>query len=190
MRVEKTSLDGVYLIEPPVFEDERGWFSEVYSERTLAEAGLPQRFVQHNESFSRRGVVRGLHYQICHPQAKLIWTLVGRVFDVAVDIRRGSPTFGRWTGVELSVENRRMLLIGEGFAHGFYALESSRIAYLCGDFYRPECERGVRYDDPQLAIDWPIGQARPIVSGRDAALPLLAELPAADLPPRSGMVSG
>jgi dTDP-4-dehydrorhamnose 3,5-epimerase len=181
VKIETTELLGVYWIEPRVFRDERGSFQEIYSEERLRDAGIEQRFVQHNESFSHQGVLRGLHYQVCHPQSKLIWVPEGRIFDVAVDLRQGSPTFGKWTSTELSYENRRMALIGEGFAHGFYALERSRVSYLCGDFYRPDCERGVRFSDPQLAIAWPIADDA-IVSERDRALPLLEELAETDLP--------
>ncbi|RMG87623.1 MAG: dTDP-4-dehydrorhamnose 3,5-epimerase [Candidatus Dadabacteria bacterium] len=181
MRVVETELPGVLLVEPRVFGDERGYFLETYQARRYAEAGIPGPFVQDNLSFSRRGVLRGLHYQHPHGQGKLVWVLQGEVFDVAVDIRRGSPFFGRWVGVRLSAENKRQLWIPPGFAHGFCVVsETALFAYKCTDYYAPEAEGTVRWDDPALAIDWPV--ADPVVSAKDAAGLRLAEIPPERLP--------
>ncbi len=177
MKIIETTLPGVVIIEPAVFEDTRGTFSETFSEREFAEAIAPTNFVQDNESRSRRGVVRGLHFQKePHPQAKLIRVSAGRIYDVAVDMRRSSATFGRWTGVELSAANRRQLFIPRGFAHGFVALDDDTlVSYKVDEFYAPECDAGVLWSDPALAISWGIGPEEAIVSPKDAALPTLAE---------------
>ncbi|GAB4263307.1 MAG: dTDP-4-dehydrorhamnose 3,5-epimerase [Thermoleophilia bacterium] len=181
MRVVETELPGVLLVEPRVFGDERGYFLETYQARRYAEAGIPGPFVQDNLSFSRRGVLRGLHYQHPHGQGKLVWVLQGEVFDVAVDIRRGSPFFGRWVGVRLSAENKRQLWIPPGFAHGFCVVsETALFAYKCTDYYAPEAEGAVRWDDPALGIDWPV--ADPVISAKDAAGLRLAEIPPERLP--------
>lgn len=184
MKVTPTSLPGVLHIEPEVFGDGRGFFFESWSERKFAAAGIPARFVQDNHSASRSGVVRGLHYQIGRAQAKLVRVLAGAVFDVAVDIRAGSPHFGRWEGVILSAERKNMLYIPEGFAHGFCVLgEGAEFFYKCTDFYAPEYERGVRWDDPQIGVEWPLPPgAELVLSAKDRALPELARIPACDLP--------
>lgn len=157
MRVEETILPGVFIIEPRVFRDGRGYFLETHHQRKYEEAGINRIFVQDNLSFSVKGTLRGLHYQLDHPQAKLVQAVTGRIFDVAVDIRQSSPTFGKWVGVELSDENRRQLFIPEGFAHGFCVLsDTAHFSYKCSDFYTPEDEGGILFSDPGLAIDWPL----------------------------------
>ncbi len=182
MRVTPTELPEVLVVEPRVFGDERGYFLETFQARRYAQAGIPGPFVQDNLSFSRRGVLRGLHYQHPHGQGKLVWVLQGEVFDVAVDIRRGSPTFGRWVGVWLSAENKRQLWIPPGFAHGFCVVsETALFTYKCTDYYAPEAEGTVRWDDPELGIAWPVSD--PIVSPKDAAGLRLREIPAQRLPP-------
>jgi dTDP-4-dehydrorhamnose 3,5-epimerase len=171
-------LPEILYIAPDVFEDDRGFFLELYHEQKFAEAGIRARFVQDNRSRSRRGTVRGLHYQIRKPQGKLVWVPRGKVYDVAVDIRRNSPRFGRWAGMILSDEEKNAVYIPPGFAHGFCVLsEEADIFYKCTDFYDPEAERCIRWDDPALGIDWPVG--KPLLSGRDAASPRLAD---AELP--------
>lgn len=175
MRLQSTKLAGVWIIEPRVFKDERGFFLETFHERKYAEAGLPRNFVQDNHSCSHRGTLRGLHAQCRHPQGKLVRAVDGVLYDVAVDIRRGSPTFGQWVGVELSGENHRQIYIPPGFAHGFCALSARvHVEYKCTDFYDPEDELTVAWNDPDLGIDWPIGD--PFVSEKDAAAPRLCEL--------------
>ena len=182
MRVVPTDLPDVLVVEPRVFGDHRGYFLETFQARRYAEAGIPGPFVQDNLSFSQRGVLRGLHYQHPHAQGKLVWVLQGEVFDVAVDIRRGSPTFGRWVGVRLSGENKRQLWIPPGFAHGFCVLsETALFTYKCTDYYAPEDEGTVRWDDPDLGIEWPVEE--PALSAKDAAAPMLAEIPVERLPP-------
>ena len=183
MRRIDTDIADVCLVEPVVHGDHRGFFMESYHRRRFAELGISQSFVQDNHSRSRLGVLRGLHYQLGRPQAKLVRVTLGRVVDVVVDLRRGSPTFGRWVSAELSEDNRLMLFAPEGFAHGFYVCSDvAEFQYKCSDFYAPDEERGIRWDDPSLAIDWPIGPAEPILSDRDLAWPLLADLSDADLP--------
>ncbi len=174
MRIETTPLPGVLILSPPRFSDARGWFSEVWNRRTLAAQGIDIDFVQDNHSCSRdTGTVRGLHFQAPpHAQAKLVRCGRGRVLDVAVDIRRGSPTFGNWTGVELSAGNGRQLFIPAGFLHGFVTREpDSELLYKCSDYYAPECDGTVRFDDPDLAIDWGIDAATAILSDKDRAAP-------------------
>ncbi|MDR2894936.1 MAG: dTDP-4-dehydrorhamnose 3,5-epimerase [Alistipes sp.] len=179
MKVTTTALDGVIVIEPAVFEDERGTFSEVFSEAGFAAHGFepPHRFVQDNESRSRRGVVRGLHFQKApHAQAKLARVAAGAILDVALDMRAGSGTFGRWIAVEMSAENRRQLFIPRGFAHGFVAREEDTVViYKVDAPYAPQSEDGVLWCDPALGIDWGVAPDRAIVSAKDAALPTLAE---------------
>lgn len=162
MQFEPTSLPDVVLITPRVFADDRGYFLEVYHSGKFTAAGIPEAFVQDNLSRSARNVVRGLHYQISHPQGKLVTVLQGAIFDVAVDLRRSSPTFGRWVGVELNAERRQLLYIPPGFAHGFCVVsESADVLYKCTDLYHPEHERTVLWNDPALAIEWPLtGPAR------------------------------
>lgn len=162
-----TSLPGVVILEPRVFGDQRGFFLESYNERAFAELGIEERFVQDNHSSSRRNVLRGLHYQIKHPQGKLVRVVEGEVLDVAVDVRRNSPTFGRWEAVRLSGENKRMLWIPVGFAHGFRVIsESAQVLYKATDYYAPEHERTVAWNDPDLKIDWKL-RGEPIVSAKD-----------------------
>lgn len=170
MRVIDTALAGVKLIEPSVFGDERGFFMETWSQHTFAEVGLDLAFVQDNHSRSSRGVLRGLHYQLKQPQGKLVRVAAGAVFDVAVDLRRSSPTFGRWVGYELSDENKRMLWVPPSFAHGFLTLrDGTDFLYKCTDFYAPQSERCIAWDDAAIGIDWPLAGLRPQLSARDKA---------------------
>ncbi len=157
MKVIAAELPGVLLLEPKVFGDARGFFLETWQAARYHEAGLPERFVQDNHSRSRRGVLRGLHYQLTQPQGKLVWVTRGAVFDVAVDIRRGSPTFGRWYGCVLDDVDHRQLYIPPGFAHGFCVLsEEADFFYKCTDYYHPPSERGIAWDDPDIGIEWPL----------------------------------
>lgn len=177
MHVEATELEGVFLIEPRRHGDARGFFAEVWNARAFAEAGLSREWVQDNQSLSARvGTLRGLHFQAPpRAQAKLVRCGRGRLFDVAVDIRRGSPTFGRWVGVELSAQNGRMLFIPEGFLHGFVTREpDTEILYKCSDYYSATHDGAVRYDCPDLAIDWGLGGAEPVLSDKDRAAPSMA----------------
>jgi len=177
VKVTATPLDGVLILEPRRFSDERGWFAESYNRRTFeAETGVRTEFVQDNQSCSVRGVLRGLHYQVApSPQGKLVRVTRGEVFDVAVDIRRGSPTFGRWTSATLSAENQRQLWIPVGFAHGFIALsEGAEVCYKTTAYWDPACERSIRWDDRDLAIGWPPG-VTPRLSPKDAAAPSFAD---------------
>ena len=185
MKITETNLPGVLLIEPRLFTDNRGLFLETYhAERYLAHH-IGSRFVQDNLSFSERGVLRGLHYQLGKPQGKLVMALQGEVYDVAVDIRRGSPTFGQWVGTVLSSKNYRQIYIPEGFAHGFCVLsETASVLYKCTDFYAPAEERGLRWDDPRLAIDWPV--PHPVLSEKDGVYPTLETIPSNDLPDYQG----
>ncbi len=179
MIAEPTPLHGVYVITPDRFGDARGFFSESYSARAMARAGFDLTFVQDNHSLSARaGTVRGLHFQAPpHAQAKLVRCGRGALFDVAVDIRKGSPTYGDWTSEILSAENGKQLLIPAGFLHGFMTLEDdTEIIYKCTDYYAPETEGAVRYDDPQIAVRWPEIDSSPILSGKDAAAPAFAQL--------------
>ena len=174
MRVTPTALPDVLLIEPKVFGDARGFFYESWNRRALADAGLDVEFVQDNHSRSSRGVLRGLHYQIVHPQGKLVRATQGEVFDVAVDLRRGSATFGAHVAVVLSAENKRMVWIPPGFAHGFLVVsEVAEFLYKTTDYWRPEDERTLLWNDPALAIEWPLS-GPPILAARDAAAPPLA----------------
>ena len=178
-----TELPGVCILEPKTFGDERGFFLESYNAEVFAKLGIPDVFVQDNHSRSGRGVLRGLHYQLGRPQAKLVRVVRGEVFDVAVDIRVGSPTFGRWAGARLSEENHRMFFVPEGFAHGFCVLSDEvDFLYKCTDFYAPAEERGIIWNDPGLGIDWPLTVDEPIISGKDAAYGTLATRPREDLP--------
>ncbi|MCB2129677.1 MAG: dTDP-4-dehydrorhamnose 3,5-epimerase [Rhodobacteraceae bacterium] len=177
MDIEQTALSGVVICAPRRFGDARGWFSEVWNQKALAACGIDCAFVQDNHSYSRDvGTVRGLHYQSPpHAQAKLVRCARGRIFDVAVDIRRGSPDYGRWTGVELSAENGLQLMIPAGFLHGFITREPDcEVLYKCSDFYAPHCDGAIRFDDPDLAIDWGIDTGRAILSDKDAAAPAFA----------------
>ena len=181
MKITPTRLRDVLLIEPAIFEDARGFLMEAYRADRFADAGITVPFVQDNVSRSSRGVLRGLHFQEPHGQGKLIQVLAGAVFDVAVDIRRASPDFGRWTGAELSAENHQQLYIPPGFAHGFVVLSDDAIVhYKCTSRFHPESERAIRWNDPWIAIEWPITNV--IISPKDAAAPVLAEVPADRLP--------
>jgi dTDP-4-dehydrorhamnose 3,5-epimerase len=167
MKKIETNLSGVLLLEPIVFSDERGFFMESYNERTFSEIGIKQRFVQDNHSYSARNVIRGLHYQVGQPQGKLVRVATGEILDVALDLRRRSPTLGQWQSFTLSGENKRMLWIPPGFAHGFRVVsEAAHVLYKATGFYAPEQERTVAWNDPQLAIDWQL-EGPPIVSAKD-----------------------
>jgi dTDP-4-dehydrorhamnose 3,5-epimerase len=174
--VKTTSIPGVLVIEPKVFGDDRGFFFESFNERRFAElTGLNTRFVQDNHSKSARNVLRGLHYQIRQPQGKLVRVISGEVFDVSVDIRKNSPTFGRWVGFTISAENKRQLWIPEGFAHGFVVTsESAEFLYKTTDYWAPEHERSILWNDPAIGIDWPI-DGHPILSNKDVNGKLLSE---------------
>ena len=177
MKFTPTRLAGVLLIEPDIFTDKRGSFMETWHRRKFAEQGLDVEFVQDNHSQSGRGVLRGLHYQLQRPQGKLVRAASGCIFDVAVDIRRGSPSFGEWVATELSAENRRQLYIPPGFAHGFCVLsERADVLYKCTDYYAPTDEHGIRWDEPRLGIDWPGGGF--VVSEKDAGYAPLDSLSA------------
>jgi dTDP-4-dehydrorhamnose 3,5-epimerase len=175
MKVLETALPGVVIVEPKVWGDDRGFFMETYHERKFFDAtGIGETFVQDNQSGSTRGVLRGLHYQEPNPQGKLVRAGSGVIWDVAVDIRRGSPTFGRWIGVELSAANRRQLWIPPGFAHGFCVLSDwADLLYKCTTLYEAENDRGIAWDDPELAIAWPVTE--PLLSPKDRALPRLSD---------------
>lgn len=191
MKIIPCPISGLYIIEPKIFGDERGYFYESYNERDMLAAGLDMRFVQDNESMSTKGVLRGLHFQKEHPQGKLVRALQGRVYDVAVDIRPESPTFGRYCGVELTAENHRQFYISPGFAHGYLALtERAVFAYKVTDYYHPEDEGGIRWNDPAIGISWPeiapgragstgyaMKDGTPLnINARDLRWPCLAEL--------------
>lgn len=180
--VLKTDIPDVKIIEPRVFRDQRGYFMETFHREKYLEAGIDIHFVQDNHSHSVRGTLRGLHYQIQQAQDKLVYVTHGEIFDVAVDIRRGSPTFGRWAGVVLNSENFRQIFIPRGFAHGFYTIsETADVIYKCSDVYAPQHERGIRWDDPGIAIDWPL-QAEPLLSDKDLTYPFLKTASREDLP--------
>jgi dTDP-4-dehydrorhamnose 3,5-epimerase len=177
MKLIETAIADVKILEPKVFGDERGFFLESWNANTFATLGLDLQFAQDNHSRSRQGILRGLHYQLDNPQGKLVRVTQGAVFDVAVDIRRSSPSFGQWVGLELSASNHRMLWIPAGFAHGFYVLsESADFQYKCTDFYNPVAEKSIRWDDPTLNIQWPLvkGQA-PQLSAKDVQGSLFAQ---------------
>tara|TARA_R100000789_G_scaffold55084_1_gene53743 strand:- start:1738 stop:2328 length:591 start_codon:yes stop_codon:yes gene_type:complete len=178
MQIEQTNLPGVVILTPARHGDTRGFFSESWNRRRMQEAGITIDFVQDNHSLSEQvGTVRGLHFQSPpHAQAKLVRCGRGALYDVAVDIRRGSPTYGQWVGVDLSFENGRQLLIPEGFLHGFVTrAPMTEIIYKCSDYYAPECDGAVRFDDPEINIDWGIDPAAAVLSGKDAKAPLLRE---------------
>ena len=181
MKVLKTVLPGVLIFEPVVFEDRRGYFLETYHQERYDEAGLDCSFVQDNLSYSIHGTLRGLHYQYPYGQAKLVQVIKGEVFDVTVDIRRGSPTFGQWFGERLSDKNRLQMFIPEGFAHGFCVLSDTALfAYKCSDFYAPGSEGGILWSDPDLGIDWLVGE--PLLSEKDSEYPCLKKIPEEKLP--------
>jgi dTDP-4-dehydrorhamnose 3,5-epimerase len=175
--VTSCPIEGLYEIAPKVFGDDRGYFFESWSERDFAAAGLTMRFVQDNQSKSSKGVLRGLHFQKTHPQGKLVRVIQGEVFDVAVDVRPGSKTYGKWYGVILSGERQNQFYISPGFAHGFLVLSETAIfAYKCTDFYHPEDEGGLIWNDPTIGIDWPETGAFPLLSDKDKLHPTLQEL--------------
>lgn len=180
-KIRPSRIPEVLIVEPEVFGDHRGFFLETYHAKNFAEQGLKQTFVQDNHSRSSKNILRGLHYQLTQPQAKLVYAATGAVFDVAADIRRGSPTFGQWVGVILSEENKRQLYIPEGFAHGFCVLsETADFIYKCSDFYAPGDDRGINWSDSTLHIDWPCDS--PLLSDKDKNLPVLRDLPETLLP--------
>ena len=181
MKIQKTKVDGVLIIEPNVFDDERGYFFETYQRQRYADVEINIDFVQDNLSFSKKGTLRGLHYQHPHDQSKLVQVIQGEVFDVAVDIRRGSPTFGKWIGQHLSDENKKQIFIPKGFAHGFCVLSDTALFhYKCSDFYAPKCEGGVLWSDPDVGIDWPIDS--PLVSEKDSKFSCLKGISEEKLP--------
>ena len=171
MKFISTEIPGVIIVEPDVFGDHRGFFMESWHAEKFAEGGIDEQFVQDNHSRSNQGILRGLHYQIEQPQGKLVRVLSGEVFDVAVDLRRDSPTFGKWFGMTLNDIDKKMLWVSPGFAHGFYVVsEQADFFYKCTELYAPEHERAIRWDDPDLAIDWPIASGQePVLAPKDAA---------------------
>ncbi|OQX23810.1 MAG: dTDP-4-dehydrorhamnose 3,5-epimerase [Desulfobacteraceae bacterium IS3] len=174
MKIITTALDGVLIIEPKVFADSRGFFMETYHQRRYNDSGISRIFVQDNLSFSVKGTLRGLHFQVRHPQAKLVQAIAGEIFDVAVDIRPDSPTFGKWVGVLLSEQNKRQLFIPEGFAHGFCVLsETALFSYKCSEVYAPGDEGGILWSDPEIGIEWPV--KHPIISDKDKTYQRLSE---------------
>ncbi|MGH0423504.1 dTDP-4-dehydrorhamnose 3,5-epimerase [Bacillus pretiosus] len=177
MKVLDTNLLGVKVIEPKVFGDHRGWFMETYSDKEMKEAGIDLQFVQDNQSFSAtKGTLRGLHYQL-NPKAqtKLVRCTRGSIFDVAVDIRKGSPTYGQWFGIELSAENKKQLLVPKGFAHGFMTLTNDvEVQYKVDELYAPECDRGIVWNDAEIGVEWPM-EIRPVLSEKDEKAPSLKE---------------
>ncbi|HFQ5218665.1 TPA: dTDP-4-dehydrorhamnose 3,5-epimerase [Vibrio vulnificus] len=179
MKVIETSIPEIKIIEPMVFGDERGFFMETWHQARFEElvTGKPTRFVQDNHSKSKQGILRGLHYQMQHTQGKLVRVVSGEVFDVVVDIRQGSPTFGQWVGVYLSAENKRQMWVPEGFAHGFYVTsEEAEFVYKCTDYYHPQSEQCIAWNDTVIGIDWPIPIGKgPMLSKKDASAPNLSE---------------
>lgn len=184
MKVNATKIPGVFVLEPKVYGDHRGFFMEPYNRQIFASLGFRHEWVQDNHSRSTQRVLRGLHYQLGRPQAKLVRAIVGKVFDVVVDIRRGSPTFGQWVGAELSAENHNMLLAPRGLAHGFVVLsEVAEFLYKVDDYYTPEEERSILWSDPDIAVKWPVAQGfEPILAAKDERCPLLADMPPGELP--------
>ena len=181
MRIKETILPEVLIIEPKIFEDARGHFLEIYQHKRYVTQNITEQFVQDNVSYSKKNVLRGLHYQLHNSQAKLVMVLEGRIFDVSVDIRRGSPNFGKWFGTVLSSHNYQQVYIPQGFAHGFCVLsETAKILYKCTDYYAPSDERGIIWNDSTLAIEWQI--LEPVLSQKDAAFPSLNEIPPGELP--------
>jgi dTDP-4-dehydrorhamnose 3,5-epimerase len=185
MRFLSNSLPGVILIEPDVFKDDRGFFMETFHKKRYADSGIDRVFVQDNLSHSKKGTLRGLHYQLKNGQGKLIYVVTGEIFDVALDIRHGSPTFGKWAGIRLSDNNKKQTYIPEGFAHGFCVLsETADVIYKCTDLYTPGDEYGVFWADPAINIDWPIKS--PALSEKDRKNPALENIPANHLPAYTG----
>ncbi|XXF80664.1 dTDP-4-dehydrorhamnose 3,5-epimerase [Myxococcaceae bacterium GXIMD 01537] len=178
MKIVETAIPGVVIVEPRVFGDDRGFFMETFHSKKYEAAGIVGPFVQDNFSRSVKGTLRGLHFQEPNAQGKLVQVLAGAVFDVAVDIRRGSPTFGKWVGVELSAQNRRQLWVPPGFAHGFYVMsESADFHYKCTALYSPESERSIIWNDPDVGVEWPLSGEAPLLSPKDAAAPRLNAAP-------------
>jgi dTDP-4-dehydrorhamnose 3,5-epimerase len=181
MKILRADLEDVLIAELKVFNDDRGFFVENYHKKKYQDLGISVEFVQDNLSFSCKGTLRGLHYQHPHGQAKLVQVLVGHVYDVAVDVRKGSKNFGRWLGVHLSDQNKRQVYIPQGFAHGFCVLsETALFSYKCSDLYTPDCEGGLLWSDPDLGINWPVKE--PILSEKDAVYPRLKDVPVERLP--------
>ena len=181
MEIIETKLPGVLIIEPRAFEDKRGFFMETYHKKRYGQSNISCIFVQDNLSHSVRGILRGLHYQLQHPQAKLVQVINGAIFDVAVDIRQGSPTLGKWSGAHISDKNRRQIFVPEGFAHGFCVLsETADVIYKCSDFYAPDDEEGILWSDPSICIDWPISD--PLLSDKDSKYPYLKDVSPERLP--------
>lgn len=176
IKITETGIKDLLIIEPAVYGDHRGYFTETYNKSDFMKAGLDYDFVQDNQSKSRKNVLRGLHFQKTHPQAKLVRVLDGEVFDVAVDLRPGSPTFGKWFGITLTAENMKQFLIPRGFAHGFLVQSETAIfAYKCDDYYHPEDEAGIRWNDPDIRIEWPI-VGEPVLSDKDKIHPWFREV--------------
>ena len=181
MKVTPTSLPDVLIIEPKAFEDRRGFFMETYNQKRYKQSNIDCIFVQDNLSHSVRGILRGLHYQLQYPQAKLVQAINGAIFDVAVDIRQGSPTFGKWIGAHISDTNRHQIFVPKGFAHGFCVLsETADVLYKCTDFYAPDDEGGILWSDPGIGIDWPITD--PLLSDKDSKYPFLKDVAPECLP--------
>ena len=181
MDIEPTTIDGVWIITPKVFQDARGYFMETFQQERLAAAGIPCTFVQDNLSYSTRNTLRGLHFQNPNGQAKLVQAIQGEIFDVALDIRMGSPTFGQWIGIRLSSTNHQQLLITAGLAHGFCVLShEARVSYKCSTYYAPDDEAGILWSDPDLGIDWPVNS--PQLSEKDQNYPRLRDIPVHKLP--------
>ena len=181
MKINTIELEGVFIIEPDVFTDARGFFMETYHQKRYREMGIDVTFVQDNLSFSRQGTLRGLHFQYPRAQAKLVQVIQGKVLDVIVDIRRGSPTFGRWAGIRLSDQNKKQLFVPENFAHGYCVLSDTAIfTYKCSEFYSPEFEKGICWSDPDIGIEWPIKD--PVLSDKDSRYPVLKHIPDDALP--------
>lgn len=167
--VTKCPIEGLYVIEPTVFQDERGYFVETYNQNDMKEAGLDMEFVQDNQSMSTKGILRGLHFQKEHPQGKLVRAIRGRVYDVAVDIRKNSETYGQWYGIELSAENKKQFYVSEGFAHGYLVLsEEAEFCYKVTDFYHPGDEGGIAWNDKDIQIDWPLPESEITLNERDS----------------------
>lgn len=181
MKITETRLPSVIIIDPDVFPDARGWFLETWSRQRYEQAGIKEVFVQDNVSFSAKGIVRGLHFQYPHAQGKLVQVLSGEVFDVAVDIRVGSPTFGQWVGARLSDGNHKQMYVPPGFAHGFCVVSETVIfSYKCTDYYSPSAEGGIIWNDPDIGIDWPVD--KPVFSGKDSEYPKLKDIAKDKLP--------
>ncbi len=178
IEVENCEIEGLKVITPTVFGDARGYFMESYNANDFKAAGIDRVFVQDNQSSSRKGVLRGLHFQKQHPQAKLVRVIKGEVFDVAVDIRKGSATYGKWLGIVLSAENHKQFYIPEGFAHGFLVLsDSAEFQYKCTDFYHPEDEGGIAYNDPDIGVEWPVPEGCDLIlSDKDTKWGLLRDM--------------